>query len=100
MPVGVQQNGLAAKQIDAPQAIFRVTDESKPGGPTIAGCWAIMFGEDTPHNVLIDLYTEGLGDDQGDPRAAESGIALLELDDRPDKLSRRSFRTGLASPVR
>ena len=45
-----------------------------------------MLGEDAPHNVLVDVYTEGLGDDQGDPRAAESGVALLELYDRPDEL--------------
>ena len=99
-PMGVQQNGLTAKEIDAPEAVFRVPKERQPGGPTIAKCWAIMFGEDTPHNVLVDLDTEGLGDDQGDPRAAESGIALLELDDRPNKLWRWTFGTGLVLPVR
>ena len=29
-PMGAQQNGLTAKQIDTPQAIFHVTDESEP----------------------------------------------------------------------
>ena len=59
-----------------------------------------MFGEDAPHDVLVDVYTEGLGDDQGDPWAAESGIALLELDDRPDELWRWPCGTGLALPAR
>jgi len=36
-----------------------------------------VFGEGVPQNVLVDVYTEGRGDDQGDPRAAESGIAVL-----------------------
>ncbi len=49
------------------------------------GCRTVVFGEDTPHDVLVDVHTEGLGYDQGDARAAEPGIALLELDDRPDE---------------
>ena len=32
--------------------------------------------------VLVDAYTEDLGYDQRNSRAAEQGIALLELDDR------------------
>ena len=44
----------------------------------------VVFSEDRPHDVLVDVYAEGRVDDQGDPGAAESGITLLELDDRPD----------------
>ena len=72
----MQQNGLAASEIDAPEAVLRVPKEGQPGGSTIAECYAIMLGEDVPHNVLVDVYTEGVGDEQGDPRAAESGAAL------------------------
>jgi len=56
-PMGVQQNGLAAKQIDAPEAVFRVPKEGQPGRTTIARCWAVVLGEDTPHDVLGDVHT-------------------------------------------
>ncbi len=84
-PVALEQNGFAAKEIDAPEADFHVTDESQPGGTTIMGCWTVMFGEDTPHDVLVDVHAEGLGDDQRDSRAAESRIASLQLHNRLDQ---------------
>ena len=92
--VAREQNGLAAKQIDTPQAVFHVTDESEPrGSATTTSCWAIVL------DVLVDVETEGLGDNKSDSQAAESGIVLLELDDRPDELLRWSFGTGLALPA-
>ena len=99
-PVGPEENGFTAKEIDAPQAVFGVPKEGQPGGTTIARCWAIMLGQDAPHDVLVNVHTEGLGDDQRNPRAAESGIALLELDDRSDELWRWTFGTGLALAAR
>ncbi len=71
-----------------------MTDESEPGGTAIIGCWTVVFGQDTPHDVLVDLHTKGLGDDQGDPRAPESGIALLELNDGLDEFLRGTFGAG------
>jgi hypothetical protein len=35
-PVAVQQNGLTAKEIDAPEAVFRVPKKGQPGGDKIA----------------------------------------------------------------
>jgi len=64
------------------------------------GCWTVVFGEDTPHDVLVDVHPEGLGDDQGDPRAPEPRIAVLELDDRPDEFLRGTFGAGRAFPAR
>ena len=62
--------------------------------------WAIMFGEDTPHDVLVDVQTKGRGYDQGNPGTAESGITLLKLDDRPDEFLGWTFGTGFALPAR
>ena len=62
-----------------------MTDEGEPGRTAVAGTGPIVSSEDTSHDILVNLYAEGLGDDQGDPWASEPGIALLELDDRPDQ---------------
>ena len=61
--MGVQQNGLTAKEIDAPEAVFRVPKEGQPGGTTIARDWAVVLGQDAPHEVLVDVHAEGLGYD-------------------------------------
>lgn len=58
-PVCVQQNGLAPKQIDAPKAVRRVRDEDQPRGAAIARFQTIVLGEDTPHDVLVDVYAKG-----------------------------------------
>ena len=60
----------------------------------------MVFGEDTPHDVFDDVQIEGQGDDQGDPRAAESGVAMLELDDCPDQRLRWTFGAGRGLPAR
>ncbi len=60
-PVGLQQNGLAPKQIDASKAVLHVTDEGQPRGAAIARFRTIVLGEDTPHEVLVDVYATGLG---------------------------------------
>ncbi len=59
-----------------------------------------MFGEHPADHILVDLDAEGPRDDERDLQTTESWIALLELNDRPVKLWRRTFRTGLALPVR
>jgi len=86
--VGLEQDGIAAKQINAPQAVFHVTDESEPRGASIMRWWAVVLGEDTPHDVLVDVDTKGSRDAQGDLWATESGIALLAFDDRPNEVLR------------
>jgi hypothetical protein len=40
-----------------------------------------MLLENPPHNILIHLNAEGMGDLLGDPRAAEARVTLLHLDD-------------------
>ena len=75
-------------------------DERQPGRPAGPSLRSIVFGEHPADHILVNLDAEGPADDERNMRAPEPWIALLELDDRPDKLWRRSFRTGLALPVR
>jgi hypothetical protein len=88
-PMGVQQNGLTAKEIDTPETVFRVPKEGQPRGASApARSRPIMPREGSPDHILVDADAECLGDLLRDPRATESGIALLELDDRTDELWR------------
>ncbi len=48
----------------------------------------------------MSSVTVGSRDDQGDPGAAESGVALLELDDRPNELGRWPLWTWRSVPLR
>jgi hypothetical protein len=39
--------------------------------------WAVVFGEDAPDNVLLDVYPECLGDLLRNSKAAKARVALL-----------------------
>jgi len=55
-PVGVEQNGLATKKINAPEAVFQMTDKRQPGrAVTGIGSRAVVLFEHAPHNIFIDV---------------------------------------------
>jgi len=77
-PVGLEHHGFTPEQINAPEAILNVSDEGEPGGP-IPGIWPIFLGQDTSHDVLIDIDSKGPCDFLRDPGRAEPGITAFHL---------------------
>src|SRR5215510_2200395 len=94
-PIGPQHDGLAAKQVDAPQAVGGMSDERQPRGPSSTRGRAIVFRQHAVHDVLVDVDPERLADDADNPWTAEARIARLEFDDGLDKCLVRPFRSGL-----
>src|SRR6202022_4127538 len=84
-PVAPEHDGLASKEVQAPQAVCRVSDERQPRGPGAARGVAIVFRQHAVHDVLVDVDPERVRDDAPNPWAAEPRIARLELDDPVDE---------------
>ena len=74
-PVAPEHDGLTSKEIHAPQAVSRVSDERQPRGSGSARGGAIVFRQDARYDVLVEVDPERLGDDQRDSWAAEPRIA-------------------------
>jgi hypothetical protein len=94
-PVAPEHDGLASKEVDAPQAVSRVSDERQPRGSGSARSGAIVFRQHSVYDVLVDVDPERLRDDQRDPWGAEPRIASLEFDDGLDERVTRPLRSGL-----
>src|SRR6266852_3588338 len=93
-PVGPEHDGLASKEIHAPQAVCRVSDERQPRWPVAAGGGAIVFRQHAVNDVLVDVDPERVRDDARNSWAAEARIARLELDDGLDERFTRPCRPG------
>ena len=94
-PVAPEHDGLASKEIHAPQAVSGVADERQPRGSGSARGGAIVFRQHAVHDVLVDVDAERLRDDARNPRTAEPRIARLEFDDGLDECLARPLRSGL-----
>ena len=57
-PVAPQHDRLAAKEVDAPEAVGGVSDERQPRGAASARGRAIVFGEHAVDDVLVDVDPE------------------------------------------
>jgi len=57
--VGVEQNGLATKKINAPEAVFQMADKRQPGRavPGIGSGSVVLF-KHAPDNIFIDVDSE------------------------------------------
>src|SRR6516162_4470804 len=99
-PVGPQRGRLAPEQIDTPEAVFHVAQESQPGGTPGGLSWPVVMGENPSNYVLVDWEVERQGDLLCDSRTAPVGITLLHFDDRMNEIYARSFRTGLPTWIR
>ncbi len=71
-----------------------MAEEGTPRGPTAARPESVAFNEDTPHDILVNVYAKCLRHDQRHARAAESRIAAFELHDDPNELFGWSLWTG------
>src|SRR3982074_2373981 len=52
-PVATEHDGLASKEIHAPQAVSRVSDERQPRGPGAARDGAIVFRKHAVQHILL-----------------------------------------------
>src|SRR5688500_7043500 len=57
-PVGVEHQRFTSKEIDAPEAVLGVSEESQPGRTVAAAGRPTVFRQYTSHNFLVDLDTE------------------------------------------
>src|SRR6202043_2876091 len=57
-PVAPEHDGLASKEIHAPQAVSRVSDERQPRGPGSPRGRAIVFRQHAVHDALVDVDAE------------------------------------------
>ena len=99
-PVGPQRSRFAPEQIRAPDAVFRVRQESQPGGTTRVLCRSVVTGENPANYVFVDLDVERQGDLLCASRTAPVGITVLHFDHQMDEFSPRSFRAGLPTAIR
>ena len=83
-PVALEHDGLATEEVHAPQTVSCIANERQPRRAASA-VWPIVFRQDAAHDVLVDVDAECPRHDARDSRAAESGIARLELDDGLDE---------------
>src|SRR6266849_935679 len=94
-PLAPEHDGLTSKEIHAPQAVSRVSDERQPRGARAARGGAIVFRQHAVYDVFVDVNPERVRDDARNPRTAEPRIARLELDDGLDECVARPLRSGL-----
>ena len=94
-PVAPEHDGLASKEVHAPQAVCRVADERQPQGPGSARDGAIVCRQHAVHDVLIDVGPERSRDDARTPWTVEPRSTRLELDDGLDECLARPLRSGL-----
>ena len=73
-PVAPEHDGLASKEVHAPEAVGRVADERQPRGPGSARSRAIVFRQHAVHDVLVDVDPECPRDDVRNPWTAEPRI--------------------------
>jgi len=54
-PVGLEQNGLATKQINAPETVFGVPDEGKPRRSIVIEMRVVVLFKHAPDHIFIDV---------------------------------------------
>ena len=96
--MALQKNGFTPEQINAPEAVLRVTEEGQPRWPTAIRIWPVMRGEDASHYVFIDVDAKCLVDLLCDPRSAKPWVTLFQLIDGLDKFWRRILGARSALP--
>src|SRR5262245_10413424 len=94
-PVAAEHDGLAPKEVHAPEAVRRVADERQPRRSAATRTRAIVFRQHARHDVLIDVEAERLGNDARNARTAEARIARLQLHDHADECLVWPSRPGL-----
>jgi len=78
-PETLQQDGLASKQIDAPQAVACFSNNGEPRRAFSSRLWERVAGKNPAHHVLVDLQPEGERNLLRDARATGGSRAALNI---------------------
>jgi hypothetical protein len=70
-----QDQRLATKQVQTPQAVLAVAEECQPGWATRAREWSVISGNHSPHCVLVDRDAESQGNLISNPLIAKSRVS-------------------------
>jgi hypothetical protein len=95
-PMRFESKGLTPKEIYTPQTIFCLTNEGKPGGPTIP-LWAKVRYENSPDHVFIEREGKSFGYVFSNFGAPKVGIAPFHLQHQLYQFAGRAFRAWLLS---
>ena len=95
-PVTLEHDGLAAKQVDAPETVRRVTDERQPGRPGAARGGSIVFRQHASDDVLVDVDAERPRD--GEMMRAMRGQPNRGFRDLSSTIARMSASLGPFGP--
>jgi hypothetical protein len=80
--VGVEQDGLAAKEISAPEAVFQMTDKRQSGrAVTGIGSWSIVLFKYASEHIFMDVHSECFVNLLCYTGTAKQWITLLQIDD-------------------
>jgi hypothetical protein len=81
-PVGVEQDGLATKEISAPEAVFQMTDKRQPGrAVTGIGPRSVVLFKYASDHIFIDVHSECFVNLLRYTGTAKPWITLLQFDD-------------------
>jgi len=95
--MAAQDDRFNTKQIDTPNAVFCLSDDSQPGRTIGIRLGSKVYGERAPHDIFVDLDAKGVSDLLGDADTTELRIAVLHLDDGRDQLLGWALRARLSS---
>src|SRR5262249_8811348 len=96
-PMSPQDRRLAAKQVETPQTVLRVTERREPGRPSRVRLRSVPSGENAAHDILVDRNVEGQGDLLRDSWATPRWIPPFHVDDGGHQVAAGPPRTGLVS---
>ncbi len=82
--MGLQDHRLTSKSIDAPQAVFAVTQKRKPRRAVGSRAGPVVLLQHATHHIFMNINAESLRDLTGDPLIAEAGIPAFHFDDDRD----------------
>jgi hypothetical protein len=99
-PVSSQDCRFAAKEVDAPETVLQVTEESQPGRTTAVCLGSVMSGQNAPNHVFIHGDAECPSNLLGDSRTAPGEITLFGGDNGVNEVLRGTLGTGFAPDFR
>ncbi|MDB6090032.1 MAG: hypothetical protein JWN85_2816, partial [Gammaproteobacteria bacterium] len=85
-PEALQQDRLAPKKIDAPQAVTGFSDGRQPRRTLTSVLRTRVARENPAHNVLVDFQAEGVRYLLGNAGAAEARIEAFDFEDCGNQL--------------
>jgi hypothetical protein len=78
-PLTPQQDRFGPEQVQAPEAVFGMTQEREPRRSVAPAFGATVCGQNSADHVCFDVEVKGLGQVLRDLQAAKLGIARLSV---------------------